>query len=387
MVFMKEILNDIEQWFTQGHAVALATVVNTVGSSPRERGAVMAVSEAGEVTGSLSGGCVEAAVVEEALGAIAQGQPRLLTYGVADELGLQVGLTCGGTIQVFVESLELASAQKNLPLPVIFDAIRKASEQSIALCTVVAGKCVGAKMIVTDKNQRFGFLGSQDLDQVVALEAQGFLSQGLRDIRYYGINGECYQTDLAVFIHSFARLPHLIIFGAVDFTRSLCKLAKMLGYRVTICDARSSLNTPKRFPEADEIVVDWPSNYLQTTTVDSHTSIAVLTHDPKFDLPILVNAVRTPAAYIGAMGSRKATAERIERLKEAGLSTAEINRITAPIGLDIGAITPDETAVSIMAEIIAQRSGRSGGRLNANQNLIHPRISQFNQQQEVISLC
>ncbi len=384
---MKNVLDDLEKWLNQGHSVALATVVNTEGSSPRENGAVMAVSDIGEVTGSISGGCVEAAVIEEALAAIAEAKPRLISYGVADELGFEVGLTCGGTIQVFVERLELNPLENNLPLRVIFDAVRKASERPFALCKMVEGKAVGARMIVSGNSDRIGTFGSEGLDRIVALDARELLDRGLKDFRYYGACGELCQTDVAVFIESFTPPPHLIIFGAVDFTRSLCKLAKMLGYRVTICDARSRLATTKRFPEADEIVVDLPSKYLERIKVDRHTIIAVLTHDPKFDVPVLAAAVRTPAAYIGAMGSRKATAERIERLKEAGLSEAEIDRISAPIGLDIGARKPDETAVSIMAEVIAQRNKRSGGRLSLSQDSIHPKLSELSDRQEAISVC
>ncbi len=384
---MKNVLDDLEKWLNEGHSVALATVVNTEGSSPRENGAVMAVNDIGEVVGSISGGCVEAAVIEEALAAIAEGKPRLLSYGVADELSFEVGLTCGGTIEVFVERLELNSLENNLPMQVIFDAVRKASDLPFALCTMVKGKAAGAKMIVSDNGDLVGTFGSKELDRIVALDAGKLLDRGLKDFRYYGDRKELCQKDVAIFIESFAPPPHLIIFGAVDFTRSLCKLAKMLDYRVTICDARSRLATTKRFPEADEIVVDLPSKYLKSIKVDRHTIIAVLTHDPKFDVPVLATAVRTPAAYIGAMGSRKATAERIERLKEAKLSQAEIDRISAPIGLDIGARTPDETAVSIVAEIIARRNERSGGRLSLSQDSIHPKLSELSNQQEEISVC
>ena len=385
---MKNILDDIEKWLREGHSVALATVVKTEGSSPRENGAVMAVNDKGEVTGSISGGCVEAAVIEEALTLMEEGKAKLISYGVADELGFEVGLTCGGTIQVFIEKLELKPLEKKLPLKVIFDAIRKASDHPFALCTMVKGKAIRSKMIITENNDRLGTFGNNELDRIVALDAQELLDRGIKDFRYYGYGGELYQKDIAVFIESFTPPPHLIIFGAVDFTRSLCKLAKMLlAYRVTICDARSRLATTKRFPEADEIVVDLPSKYLKTIKIDHRTIIAVLTHDPKFDVPILATAVGTPAAYIGAMGSRKATTERIERLREAGLTQTEIDRINSPIGLDIGARTPDETAVSIMAEIIAQRNERSGGRLALSQQPIHPRFAKSSNQYGAISVC
>lgn len=370
---MKDILDDVERWINQGHLVALATVVSTQGSSPRELGAVMAVRDDGEVAGSISGGCVEAAVVEEALAVISEKTPRLLTYGVADELGFEVGLTCGGTIRVFVERLE--SDERNLSLSAIFNTFREASNQSFVLCTIVEGKGAGAKMIVKPGGEKIGSLGSDTLDAALTLNTPGFLAQGTQDIRYL--------DDNAVFIQAFTPPTHLIIFGAVDFTRSLSRLAKLLGYRVTICDPRSSLATPQRFPEADEIIIESPSKYLTNTTINDRTIIAVLTHDPKFDVPILKTAVRTQAAYIGAMGSRKATADRLVRLREAGLTDAEIDRINAPIGLDIGARTPDETAISIMAEIIAQRSGRSGGKLSLSQHPIHPQLAGIKEETKV----
>lgn len=389
---MKSILNDVEQWLEQNHSVALATLVKTKGSSPREVGAVMAVSDTGEVTGSISGGCVEAAVIEEALAVIAEGKPRLLSYGVVDELGFEVGLTCGGTIKVFVERLEPELLEDNLSLQMIFNAVRQTSEQSCALCTMLEGAKAGSKMVVTNHVKSFGSFNNQELDRIVNHEAQELLAQGLNALRYYDIsyystNGEHCQTKVAIFIQSFVPPPHLIIFGVVDFTRSLCKLAKMLGYRVTICDARSRLATAARFPEADAIIWEWPSQYLRKTKIDDRTVIAVLTHDPKFDIPALVSAVSTPAAYIGAMGSRKATADRIIRLQEAGLSEIDINRINAPIGLDIGANTPDETAVSIMAEVIAQKNGRSGSRLSFGQNPIHTRLGVSGAEQKTTTLC
>lgn len=370
---MKEILDRIEEWLNRGDSVGLATLVGARGSSPREPGAVMAVNQAGEVLGSISGGCVEGAVVEEALDAIADGQPRLTTYGITDELGLSVGLTCGGTIQVFVESLEKNNREKNnnLPISAVLDAIRKASEKPAAICTMVEGALAGAKIIVAEDAPRIGSFGNSELDRVVERDARGLLAQGLKDLCNYGPNGERRETEVTVFIESFSPPPHLIIFGAVDFTRSLSKLGKMLGYRVTVCDARSRFATKARFPEADQVIAEWPHKYLDVAPIDHRTIIAVLTHDPKFDVPALVRAVQTPAAYIGAMGSRRAHADRIRRLREAGLNETEIARISAPIGLDLGGTTSEETAVSIMAEVIALKNGRTGQRLCENQNPIH----------------
>jgi xanthine dehydrogenase accessory factor len=370
---MKEVIDDIEQWLDRDEGVALATVVSTSGSSPRELGAVMAVSNSGKVIGSISGGCVEGAVVVEALAAIATGQPQLLTYGVTDELGLSIGLTCGGSVQVFVEPLGHKFSLSNIALADIFQAIRQAFVKPLALCTMVEGLNVGAKLVVGDLAPTIGSLGNDRLDRAVTREARSFLMQGIKGSYSCGMNGEYQQTGIVIFIESFVPPPHLIIFGAVDFTCSLCELGKLLGYRVTVCDARSLFATSARFPKADEVVVSWPSQYLQNTTIDHRTVIVVLTHDPKFDVPILATAVHTPAVYIGAMGSRKAHADRLQRLKEVGLNETELARISAPTGLDIGACTPAETAVSIMAEVVAIKAGRDGGKLSSNQNTIHVR--------------
>lgn len=259
----------------------------------------------------------------------------------------------------------------------VFNAVREALhlEQPLALCTVVEGSDVGAKMAVPgDLNQPVvGSLGNPELDRVVTHDARGLLAQGLTELRRYGTRGETMESDVAVFVKSFAPPPRLIIFGAIDFSRALCQLGKVLGYRVTVCDARSRFATPARFPDADEVAVEWPHRYLEGTKVDKHTVIVVLSHDSKFDIPALMAAVRTPAAYIGAMGSRRTHADRVQRLKEAGMNEVEIARISSPVGLDIGARTPEETAVSILAEVIALRSRRSGTRLTGGDNPIHAR--------------
>jgi xanthine dehydrogenase accessory factor len=256
-----------------------------------------------------------------------------------------------------------------------FEVLRAAlaADRPVALCTVVAGIGVGRKLVVPGDGVAVGDLGDVELDRVVERDARGLLALGLTEQRHYGPQGEARRDDVTVFIESFAPQPRLIVFGAVDFTRGLCKVGKALGYVVTVCDARATFATPARFPEADEVVVDWPDRYLAGTEVDERTVIAVLTHDPKFDVPALVAAVRTPAAYIGAMGSRRTHADRVVRLKEAGMTDDELARISAPIGLDIGARTPEETAVSILAEVVALRSGRAGARLTGGDAPIHAR--------------
>lgn len=378
---MKAILDELETWLQTGQTVALAKLVDTEGSSPRETGAVMAVNETGEVIGSISGGCIEAAVVEESREVIAQGQSKLLTYGKADELGFEVGLTCGGTIQVFVEPLSLTKTQ-DFPLSTLFPRIRTSSRESLVLCTVIEGKQRSKKLLV-EPHRCQGNLENNSLEQRVRQDAQRLLGREGTALHRYDSQGQ----GVRVFFESWAGKPQMIIFGAVDFSRALCQMAQFIGYAVTICDARSALATPQRFPEADEIVIHSPGQYLENTQVDEGTVIVVLTHDPKFDVPILRAAVKTQAAYIGAMGSRQTTKDRRKRLQNAGLSSEEIDRIHAPIGLDIGAGTPQETAVSIIAEIIAHHHGRTGEPLRATQNPIHPRtLSQF-QSSQGVSRC
>jgi xanthine dehydrogenase accessory factor len=257
----------------------------------------------------------------------------------------------------------------------VYAALRSAlaADRPVALCTVVAGRGVGSKLVVPAEGTPVGDLGDVELDRVVERDARGLLAQGRTEQRHYGPSGEARRDDVTVFVESFAPPPRLVVFGAVDFTRALCKVGKALGYSVTVCDARATFATPARFPEADEVVVDWPDRYLDGTVVDGRTVIAVLTHDPKFDVPALLAAVRTPAVYIGAMGSRRTHADRVERLRDAGMTDADLARISAPIGLDIGARTPEETAISILAEVVAIRTGRDGGRLTGGSSPIHAR--------------
>lgn len=364
---MKEVINPVQEWFARGHEVAYAVVVATEGSGPRELGAMMAVNDAGEVAGSVSGGCVESAVVDEAGAVISQQTPQLLSYGVADELGLSVGLTCGGTIYIFVARLEPGLLWESLVNA--FD-----TQCAFALCTVVAGSQIGAKLLVFgDATQPLvNSTGDRALDRLVSDDARRLLGQGLTQLCDYSHSREeLANSQIKVFIQSFTPPPRLIIIGAIDFSRALCQMGKLLAYHVTICDARSRFATAARFPDADEVEIEWPHHYIRSTAIDYRTAIVVLTHDPKFDIPALREAVRTPAGYIGAMGSRRTHRDRVRRLEEIGMSPEEIARISSPIGLDIGGNTPEETAISIFAEIIALRSDRSGGRLTGGSQPIH----------------
>jgi xanthine dehydrogenase accessory factor len=238
------------------------------------------------------------------------------------------------------------------------DALR--SGEPVALATVVEGPNIGAKLLVWPDGRHAGSLGDDNLDRVVARDARGELEAGLTSTRHYGVHGEAREREIGVFVESFALPPRMIIFGAVDFTAALARVAKVLGYRVTVCDARAVFATVLRFPMADEVVNDWPDRYLAKVgeELGPRDAVCVLTHDHKFDVPAIASAVRTGVGYLGAMGSRRTHEQRLERLRDAGLTDAELARVMSPIGLDIGARTPEETAVAICAEIIAMRTGR-----------------------------
>jgi len=372
---VRDILDPISKWWDSGEAFGLATVVRTFSSAPREPGAAMAVAADGEVVGSVSGGCVEGAVYELAGEVRASGQPVLQTYGISDDDAFAVGLTCGGIIDIFVEP---ASQELFPELGEVAAAVR--ADEPAAVATVIAGPgLVGARRViwtpgetVPDGRRSSGTLGSGDrLDQAVDDDARGMLAQGLTGVRRYGPDGERRRDELSVFVQSFAPPPRMLVFGAIDFAAAVAREGKFLGYRVTVCDARPIFATRARFPDADEVVTDWPHRYLAGQSVDSRTVICVLTHDPKFDVPLLEVALRTPAGYIGAMGSRRTHDDRLARLREAGLTEDELSRLRSPIGLDLGARTPEETAVAIAAELIQLRWGGSGRPLTGTTGRIH----------------
>jgi xanthine dehydrogenase accessory factor len=250
------------------------------------------------------------------------------------------------------------------------DALR--AEEPVALATVVEGPGLGAKLLVRPGRETVGSLGDTDLDRVVDRDALGELAAGLTSTRHYGAHGEARERDVSVFIESFAPPPRMIIFGAVDFTAALARAGKLLGYRVTVCDARAVFATVQRFPMADEVVNDWPDRYLaKVEDLGPRDAVCVLTHDAKFDVPAIVAALATDVGYLGAMGSRRTHVRRVERLREAGVDDAGLARLMAPIGLDIGARTPEETAISICAEIIASKTGRAAPSLRDATGAIH----------------
>ena len=370
---MKEILADLDRWRSGGERVAVARVVNLEGSGPRAPGAAMAVTAEGEVVGSVSGGCVEGAVVTESLEVIATGDRRIVTFGYSDDEALAVGLTCGGTVHLFVEPLDWGP---------VHDELRSdlATGSPAALATVVEGPGPGAKMLVRPEGRETaGSLGTPGLDRAVQRDARGELVAGRSGLRRYSERGEYSEQgeirgqEVAVFVESFAPPPRMLIFGAVDFTSALARVAKVLGYRVTVCDARSVFATSKRFPMADEVVVSWPDRLLGEVgeQLGPRDAVCVLTHDAKFDVPAITSALATDAGYIGVMGSRRTHDDRTGRLIDAGVTNEQLARLRSPIGLDIGAATPEETAVSIVSEIIALRTGRKAEALSSTTGPIH----------------
>ncbi|MGQ0576579.1 MAG: XdhC family protein [Pseudonocardia sp.] len=372
---MRDVLDRLVGWWQDEKPAALATVVGTYSSAPRQPGASMLVGPDGEAVGSVSGGCVEGAVYELGQEVLADSRPRFQRYGVSDDDAFTVGLTCGGIIDIFVEKV---SPQTYAELAAVAEAVR--SEAPVAVATVVAGPAerLGKRLIVWPEGVPgpAGGTGSDRLDAAVRDDARGLLDVGRNAILHYGVDGQRRGEGLDVFVESFAPPPRMIVFGAIDFAAAVAKIGSFLGFRVTVCDARPVFATASRFPGANEVVVEWPHRYLAAEAaagrVDKRTVLCVLTHDPKFDVPLLEVALRLPeVGYIGAMGSRRTHDDRLARLREVGVTEAEIARMSSPIGLDLGARTPEETAVSIAAEMIAMHWGGAGSRLAEREGPIH----------------
>ncbi|OLT01632.1 XshC-Cox1 family protein [Pseudonocardia sp. CNS-004] len=369
---MRDVVDQLEGWWKNGQTAALATVVGTYSSAPRQPGASMLVGPGGEAVGSVSGGCVEGAVYELGQQVLGDGRPVLQRYGVSDDDAFAVGLTCGGIIDIFVEPVDQETYRQ---LGTVADAIRSGSP--VAVATVVAGPAerLGKRLVIwPDRSE--GGTGSERLDDAVRDDARGLLDVGRNAMLHYGVDGQRRGEGLDVFVESFAPPPRMIVFGAIDFAAAVAKIGSFLGFRVTVCDARPVFATASRFPGANEVVVEWPHRYLKAEAeagrIDRRTALCVLTHDPKFDVPLLEVALRLPeVGYIGAMGSRRTHDDRIERLREAGVTEEEIERMSSPIGLDLGARTPEETAVSIAAEMIALHWGGAGARLAEREGPIH----------------
>ena len=364
---VREVLPELLAVRERGGRAAMATVVRTWRSAPRPAGASMLVTDEDEAVGSVSGGCVEGALFEVGQEVLADGLSRFETYGIGDDDAFAVGLTCGGILEVVVERVDDESWPE---LAGIAQSV--AEEEPVAVATIVAGPHFVGRHLVVRKAGSEGSLGTSRLDDTVREDAIGMLESGTTGFLHYGPEGERLGEGLDVFVQSFAPQPRMIVFGAIDFSAALVRVGKLLGFKVSVVDARPVFATAKRFPEADEVIVDWPHRWLSGQEVDSRTVIAVLTHDPKFDVPAIKEALKTNAGYIGAMGSRRTHEDRLVRLKEAGLTDDELARVHSPIGLDLGARTPEETAISIAAEIIQDRWGGSGSHLASLQGPIHP---------------
>jgi xanthine dehydrogenase accessory factor len=368
---VRDVLEELVGWWQAGETVGLGTVVATWRSAPRPAGAAMLVGPDGTAVGSVSGGCVEGAVYEEARDAAETGEVMLRRYGVSDDDAFAVGLTCGGILDVFVEPVSRESFPE---LGEVAASVGRHEPVAVVTCVTGPDDRLGRRLVLWP-DRVSGSLGLERLDDAVAADARGMLAAGRTGMLHFGHDGERRGDELELFVNAFAPPARMVVFGAIDFAAAVARVGSFLGYRVTVCDARPVFATPKRFPEADEVVVDWPHRYLaaeaEAGRIDERTVLCVLTHDPKFDVPLLEVALRLPVAYVGAMGSRRTHDERLERLSDAGLTAAEVARLSSPIGLDLGARTPEETAVSIAAEVIAGRWGGSGERLSRTDGPVH----------------
>jgi xanthine dehydrogenase accessory factor len=358
-------------WLSEERRVVQALLVEVEGSAPLPVGAMMVIDDRGNIEGSITGGCVEGAVVTEAEELLAAGSPapaKLLRYGISDELAGTVGLMCGGIVHILVYELSGEAAEVERA---VLEA--HADGRPAAVATLIDGDTAGARLAVID-DALIGSLHHTDLlDRNVAREAQGLLEEGKSTLRRFGADGATLGDDLRVHIRSYALPPQMYIIGAIDFSAALAPFASQIGYQVTICDARDRFARSPRFSSAASVKIGWPQEVMADVELGTRDAVLVFTHDPKFDEPALVAALKTNAGYIGALGSRQTTSDREERLKRAGVSEADLARIHAPCGLDIGSRTAEETAVSVLAEIIASRADRLARPLRDTSGPIHSR--------------
>ncbi len=368
---MLDIAGELHRWCAEGHDFAVATVVAVRGSAPRQPGAALAVDTDGTAVGSVSGGCVEGAVYELCRQALASGEPALERFGYSDEDAFAAGLTCGGVIDVLVVPVRAGAPQR----PVLAAASAAAARgEAAALARVVSGPhgTPGRALLVrADGTVTGGLGGGAALDRSAAAEAAALLDAGHTTTVEIGADGARCGEPVVLLVECSVPPPRMIVFGAIDFAAALVRAGSFLGYHVTVCDARPVFATAARFPAADAVVVDWPHRYLDSQVLDARTVLCVLTHDAKFDVPLLTRALALPVAYVGAMGSRRTHEDRLARLREEGVTEEQLARLRSPIGLDLGARTPEETALSIAAEIVAVRRGGSGRPLAAVRTPIH----------------
>ncbi|MEU0841582.1 XdhC/CoxI family protein [Streptomyces sp. NPDC005962] len=382
---MLDIATELNRWVEEGRDFAVATVVAVGGSAPRGPGAALAVDSEGTVIGSVSGGCVEGAVYDRCLEALEDGATVLERFGYSDEDAFAVGLTCGGVLEVMVTPVRADAPGRTVFAAALSAAARGETAAVARVSRGPAGLLGRALFVRPDGSYDGGLGGVAELDRRAAEEAGALLAAGrtgaftlpeprggTAEPRSQGGTSQGSTAEgITVFVESSVPPPRMIVFGAVDFASALARTGKFLGYHVTVCDARPVFATRGRFPEADEIVVDWPHRYLRGTATDGRTVLCVLTHDAKFDVPLLEEALRLPVAFVGAMGSRRTHEDRTRKLREAGLTDRELARLRSPIGLDLGARTPEETALSIAAEIVAARRGGTGAPLTGSGTPIH----------------
>ncbi|MEF2975766.1 XdhC family protein [Subtercola sp. YIM 133946] len=362
---MLELAGAVLPLLDAGHTLAVATVTRINGSAPRTLGTAMALADTGAVIGSISGGCVEGAVYEACREVLQTGEAALHEFGYSDDDAFAVGLACGGRIEVVVQRIEPGAGWSGSALRAEF--VAAASRQPAGLALVVGGSAFGSILVAgyVEQPRPSSPLGARDERRLQA-ELATRISAGRGGLAVV----DCETGFVEALFVVAASAPRMIIFGAVDFSAALADASVLLGYRVTICDARPVFATADRFPSADEVVVEWPSAYLARTEVDARTVVCVLTHDDKFDIPLLEVALGLPIAYVGAMGSRRTHERRLEALREA-VDAGVLERLHSPIGLDLGASTPEETAVSILAEVLAVRNAASGGLLRHTSGPIH----------------
>ncbi|MGP4051842.1 XdhC family protein [Streptomyces sp. 2A115] len=367
---MLNIADTLHRWCRETRPFALATVVDVHGSAPLPVGTSVAVDEDGNAVGSISGGCVEGAVYELCRQVLHdQGAPQRAWFGYSDDDAFAVGLTCGGELEVLIQRMDPAT-QSHLAAA-LTEAVRGGP---VAVAQVVDGPdaLLGSTLSVFgDGRVPDGTVDGGPMDRAVADRAGALLRAGRTALVPLGGDADTCPEQLSVLVHVAATRPRMLIFGAVDFAAALSQVGRFLGYHVTVCDARPVFATAARFPHADEVVVDWPHRYLDQTHIDARTAVCVLTHDAKFDIPLLRLALDLPVGYVGAMGSRRTHDERLRRLRDAGVTDEQLARLRSPIGLDLGARTPEETAVSITAEIIADANQTSGLPLSHRMGPIH----------------
>ncbi len=347
---MRDLLSDFDRLMAAGATPGRAVVTSVWGSAPRPEGACLLATADGRLAGSVSGGCVEAATATEVAEAIRRGTPKLITFGVSDETAWEVGLSCGGTIKVFVEP----SVRRE-----ILEAAR--GPGGVVVATVIEGEGAGSALVVRDDGSESGSLPAGiDRAAVGDTARRALAAAASRTTELPAAGGTA-----KIFLEVFPRRPTLVIFGGVHIAAALVPLAKALGYRTVVADGREAFLSRERFPEADELVLGWPEEAFARVGIDSATYVCLLSHDPKFDEPAMEIALRSKAAYVGAIGSRKTQALRRARLRAAGFTDAELSRLRGPIGLDLGGRQPVETALAILSEITAARYGGSGGPLTA----------------------